>query len=175
MLPAIPIILKVIPLLKKYWELILIVFLVICFGIFIAKLKRDIQVHKESIVDLQEQVETLEISNQTLIKNYAFYMERIRLLEAYSNSGRLIKSISNFTLPNDLRNVLITIEDEYVGVFPKLRLTNVLEIENVVEEINELRAEEEMRMKVENYTNIESVETIPELLPQAEGMNETNI
>lgn len=175
MLPAIPIILKAIPLLKKYWEIILIVFLVICFGIFIAKLKRDIQVHKESIVGLQEQVEVLEISNQTLIKNYAFYKERIRLLEAYSNSGRLIKSISNFTLPNDLRNVLITIEDEYVGVFPKLRLTNVLEIENVVEEINELRAEEEMRMKVENYTNIESVETVPELLPQAEGTNETNI
>ena len=175
MLPAIPIILKAIPLLKKYWEIILIVFLVICFGIFIAKLKRDIQVHKESIVGLQEQVEVLEISNQTLIKNYAFYIERIRLLEAYSNSGRLINSISNFTLPNDLRNVLITIEDEYVGVFPKLRLTNVLEIENVVVEINELRAEEEMRMKVESYTNIESVETVPELLPQAEGTNETNI
>ena len=175
MLPAIPIILKAIPLLKKYWEIILIVFLVICFGIFIAKLKRDIQVHKESIVDLQEQVEVFEISNQTLIKKYAFSIERIRLPEAYSNSGRLINSISNFPLPNDLRNVLITIEDEYVGIFPKLRLTNVLEIENVVVEINELRAEEEMRMKVESYTNIESVETVPELLPQAEGTNETNI
>ena len=169
---AISIMSKVIPFIKKYWELALIIFLVIAFGIYIMKLKRDVASHVERVVELREQVAVLEVSNQTLIKNFAFYMERIRLLEVYSNSGRMINRISNFQLPSDLRNVLYTIEGEYVSIFPKLKLTNVLDIDDVVQEIAEARAEEEMRMKVENYPNIEAVETIPEM--KQEVTNEAN-
>lgn len=162
-LMAISFIPKVLKFIKEKWEIILTVILVVCFSIYILKLRTDIRQHQDSIVELQEQVIELEVSNQTLIKNYAFYIEQIRILEAYSNSGKMLFKISNYQLPIDQRQVLIEIEREYTSLFPRLRLTNVLAIQDIRKEIEELREQEELETRIDNFTNIENVETITNL------------
>lgn len=118
-----------IPLLKKYWELVLIVFLVIAFGIYIARLKGNVRRAETTVTELRETIEVLEISNQTLVKNLAFFEGRIRILNAYSNSLRNLQSMSNYQLPADQKSVLDEIKDEYQFLFPNLRLTNGFDLE----------------------------------------------
>lgn len=118
-----------IPLLKKYWELILIIFLVIAFGIYIARLKGNVRRAESTVTELRETIEVLEISNQTLVKNLAFFEGRIRILNAYSNSLRNLQSMSNYQLPADQKSVLDEIKDEYQFLFPSLRLSNSVDFD----------------------------------------------
>lgn len=118
-----------IPLLKKYWELVLIIFLVIAFGIYIARLKGNVRRAESTVTELRETIEVLEISNQTLVKNLAFFEGRIRILNAYSNSLRNLQSMSNYQLPVDQKSVLDEIKDEYQFLFPSLRLSNSVDFD----------------------------------------------
>ena len=118
-----------IPLLKKYWELVLIIFLVIAFGIYIARLKGNVRRAESTVTELRETIEVLEISNQTLVKNLVFFEGRIRILNAYSNSLRNLQSMSNYQLPADQKSVLDEIKDEYQFLFPSLRLSNSVDFD----------------------------------------------
>lgn len=118
-----------IPLLKKYWELVLIIFLVLAFGIYIARLKGNVRRAESTVTELRETIEVLEISNQTLVKNLAFFEGRIRILNAYSNSLRNLQSMSNYQLPADQKSVLDEIRDEYQFLFPSLRLSNSVDFD----------------------------------------------
>lgn len=113
-----------IPFLKKYWELLIVVFLVIAFGIYIMNIKRDINKKQTQIEELHAQVIELEVSNKVLVKNLAFFSEKLRIAEVYSNSALKLQSISNYTLSQDILEFADDVISEYLILFPNLRITN---------------------------------------------------
>lgn len=107
----------ILPLLKKYWYVAVIIALILALGTAITASKVKIAGKNKEIVDLQESIDKMQVSNQVLYKNLEFHKEQLRLSNTFTNSDSLLGLVSNYQLYEDALLVLREVNKEYNSLF----------------------------------------------------------
>lgn len=76
-----------------------------------------IQNYDETIDDLEEHIDNLEMTNKVLYKELQFQNEKIEILKSYSNSTKIIDSLEDDRLSDVNIEAIITISNDYYNSF----------------------------------------------------------
>ena len=76
-----------------------------------------IQNYENTIDDLEEHIDNLEMTNKVLYKELQFQNEKLEILKSYSNSTKIIDSLKDDKLSNVNIEAVIAISNDYYNSF----------------------------------------------------------